>query len=387
MKAKEHYRVNNNDKTSIVTKVAKLLEIYDEVRRSTDAESTIQKLKDAKENQTLTLEHISPKVLSRELTEKKHTRVWAYLIPCMPGEALIRHAGLLTYHGVFNNKADDKENISEVRLESFEKRLQPFIDGSEVSREYPKTQRPIHPFTLLLALIQYKQGYTTHKHPRFWISNSKMVAILERAFEASIQGACGISCIQKKICVAIDVSESMAKLVSGPETERNYMYLDAAAAVGYTFAKVGTNVDVIIFNAKGSLKMEIIDSTTFEKFKECVHNRCAIDVPDKFLEISKGTDCSEPFRSFQEAKRSDIDAFVVLTVNDNVPGRIEPVEALVKYRDYRKDCARDDDIRCVFCTMDASSHTMTTRDDPCMLDICGFDGKMASQIEQFISMP
>ena len=383
MKAKEHYRVNNNDKTSIVTKVAKLLEIYDEVRRSTDAEFTIQKLKDAKENQTLTWEHISPKVLSSELTEKKHTRVWAYLIPCMPGEALIRHAGLLTYHGVFNNVADEQENISKDRLESFEARLKHFIDGSEVSREYPKTQRPVHPFTLLLALIQYKKGQTTHEHPRIWTPNKEMEAILERAFEASIQGACGISGIQKKICVAIDVSESMAKLVPGPKPERDYMYLDAAAAVGYTFAKIGTNVDVIIFNAKGSLKMEIIDSTTFEEFKKCVRKRSAINDPDKFLEFSKGTDCTEPFRWSQEAKRRDIDAFVVLTVNENVPGRIEPVEALVKYRNY---CVRDD-IRCVFCTMDASSHTMTTRPDPRMLDICGFDGKMASQIEQFISMP
>ena len=378
MKAKEHYRVNIDDKTSIVTKVAKLLEIYDEVRRSTDAEFTIQKLKNAKENQTLTLEHISPKVLSSELTKKKHTRVWAYLIPCMPGEALIRHAGLLTHHGVFNNVADEQENTSKDRLESFEARLKHFIAGSAVSREYP-----VHPFTLLLALIQYKQGCTTHEHPRFWTPNSKMVAILERAFEASIQGTCRISGIQKKICVAIDVSESMAKLVSGPETERNYMYLDAAAAVGYTFAKIGTNVDVIIFNAKGSLKMEIIDSTTFEEFKECVHKHCAINDPNKFLEFSRGTDCTEPFRWSQEAKRRDKDAFVVLTVNENVPGRIEPVEALVKYRNY---CVRDD-IRFVFCTMDASSHTMTTRADPRMLDICGFDGKMASQIEQFISMP
>ena len=383
MKAKEHYRVNNNDKTSIVTKVAKLLEIYDEVRRSTDVEFTIQKLKDAKENQTLTLEHISPKVLSSELTKKKHTRVWAYLIPCMPGEALIRHAGLLTHHGVFNNVTNDLENISEIRLKSFEERLQPFIDGSAVSRKYLKTQRPVHPFTLLLALIQYKKGQTTHEDPRIWTPNSKMVAILERAFEASIHGACGISGIRKKICVAIDVSESMAKLVPGPKTERDYMYLDAAAAVGYTFVKIGTNVDVIIFNAKGSLKMEIIDSTTFEKFKKCVHKCSAIDVSNKCLGFTEGADCSEPFRWSQEAKRSDIDAFVVLTVNQNVPGRIEPVEALMKYRNY---CVRDD-IRCVFCTMDASSHTMTTRADPRMLDICGFDGKMASQIEHFISMP
>ena len=363
-----------------------LLRSYDLLRRHDNADFIINKLREDKDKgkHRLTLEHISPKALSPKLSKDTYLDVWAHLIPSIPGEGLIRRASLLTRHGLFQIKTgngdsserngDNKERVK-IRIESFRERLQEFIpaeSGASAKTEESQTKRSIHPVKLLLAFIQYTEC-STKPGSRSWISNDDIAKIIYDAFENSVKNTVSLP---KKICVAVDVSQSMEKTPAGETCTGEINCLTVAAAMAFTLAKMASSVDIITLDHKNSEMMD--SSTDFKEFRNNINKRQGTDGK---LEFSKAVDCSEPFRWAQSAEKKDIDAFVVLTVNENVSGRSEAVQALHYYRKYCKK----DTVRCVICTMNNSEHTVADPADSRMLDICGCDASLAELIQNFIS--
>ena len=232
----------------------------------------------------------------------------------------------------------------------------------------------MHSFKILTALLQYKEGHSVvYSHTKSnaissWVPIEKVTTILEEAYKASESIASQSEKMSKKICVAIDVSQSMTEAkVNGANEGINCR--TAAAALAFTIARNGSNVDVLIFD-KNESKVLGVD----EDLKKFLH---AVNEHD--LKPSADTDCSEPLKWAIENKQTDAEAFIVLTVNENAKDRQPLALQLKRYREATKT-----KLKVIICTMNVTTYTGAAKFDRHMLDICGFDSKLPWHIKCFV---
>lgn len=373
-KAREFYK-NSLEENTVVRRVSDMLADYDELRSSTDDEkiknkitSDVQRLRSNPDNRKppiFTIEHLSPKVLS--CNRAGNVNIWRSLIPCIPGHALIRHAGFLTKLGVLTAEEDSSELMAET-LKSFRLNLEEFIRPATAAlptdRSYT-TQRPVHPCTIHLAMLQYKEGHTVHPG-RSWTPVQKVTDILQDALKDSYDCTPGVQ--SHKMCIAIDVSGSMKTNVNG--TKRGIECRTAAASLAFALAKTGSSIDIVMFSKKG---YEVLSSDTD-------FNNFLLKIKETSLSESQDSDSTEPLKWAIEQKKTDIEAFVVFTVNENAKGLNEPVEGLQRYRnDFGKA-----NTKMIVCTMNATRYTGKDRADQYMLDICGCDANLPLLIQEFV---
>lgn len=344
----------------MVEKVAKRLKEYDELRKTTDKDSIEKIIKEAmgetRPYKSITFEHLSTQVLSDKNSDCKE--IWRLLIPCLPGEALIRHAGFLT-------RICALEANTPATIKAFEKRLKDFLPPSS------PTRRPVHPFKILTALLHYKECIT--QSGRHWEPIDVVSKIIQEAFEKSL--GCNSTAIAKKMCVAIDVSRSMLKTANEERQGTNgnkdkINCLQASQAVAYTLAKMAQSIHLVVFNKNGCRKVDGYE--TFADFQS--------KIKKIKLEESQKSDCNEPLKWAQEEELKDIDAFVVFTVSELVGGRIEPVQGITEYRKF----CNNDTVKMIICTMNVSSITSADFADNYMMDICGCDPKLPLLIQNFL---
>jgi 60 kDa SS-A/Ro ribonucleoprotein len=90
-----------------------------------------------------------------------------------------------------------------------------------------------------------------------------------------------------------------------------------------------------------------------------------------------GTDCALPMR-YAQARKREIDTFVIYTDSETWAGDIHPVQAL---RDYRH--ASGIDARLVVVGMVSNGFSIADPNDPGMLDVVGFDTATPQLISDF----
>ena len=368
--ARKEYSVDGLEENSILKKTDRMLEEYDKLRTSTDVGFIQNKVgEDIKKVESgtrhyhaITIEHLSTKVLARG---SGNVELWRDLIPCMPGDALVRHTGFLTSMGVYQKS----EEIINETVTGFKTRLSKFTQPQTAT-----TQRPVHPFKLLIAELQYQKGRASWQGPT-WEPVSDVTNVLHEAFEQSL----GLSrqVITNTICVAIDISSFMKESgINGKDWA--IKCIPAAQAAAFTLAKMGSNAHLLAFSANQNVALEI--GSDFQDFLGKMDD--VMNEIDRNEERQNGdaTDCTKPLIWAQKQERKDIEAFVVFTVNKNVGSRIQTVEAIQKYRDF----SGNQDAKFICCTMNASRFSSSDPADRHMFDICGCDANLPLLVQEFL---
>ena len=371
----KEYPVKDLAEDSIIKKTYEMLKDYDVLRKADTAVDIVQERvredikkvrSNTRQDHTFTIEHLSTKVLARG---SGNNSLWRDLIPCMPGDALIRHTGFLTNICVWAKQDAESQEVVDETVKGFKTRLHEFIQPPTdpgVLKPFT-TKRPLHPFKLLIAVLQYQEKKASRWGQLSWIPKPEVTKVLHEAFEQSLGYNAHV--ISSKICVAIDVSGSMKSSgINGkPWTLKCQV---AAQAVAFTLARMGSNVHLLAFNKNGYDPLEA--SGDFEKFKK--------DMESLSLQPSKTSDCTEPLKWAQTQEIKDIEAFVVFTVNKNVGKRNEVAEALKLYRDF----GGKDDSKFIVCTMNATNISSGDTSDPHVFNVCGCDTNLSLLIQAYL---
>lgn len=224
----------------------------------------------------------------------------------------------------------------------------------------------VHPIHVLAALAVYENGRGV-RGSLSWDPNRKIINALNDAFYASFKT---FEPSGKRFYLGLDVSGSMGVPVNGMD------FLDcrqACAAMALATDRIESNCYLGAFTAKGgswtNTGMHHVDFDSRTKLEDALR---------KMDDIPMGmTDCSLPMLDALE-KKLEVDAFVIYTDSESYAGRMQPVEALRKYRD---KMGIDAKLICV--AMAANRYSVADPKDAGMLDIVGLDSATPNLISSF----
>jgi 60 kDa SS-A/Ro ribonucleoprotein len=259
--------------------------------------------------------------------------VWAALLPGMPLGALVRNLGNLSKHGVLATSR--RTVVSRVC-----RRL--------VDRAALRDAR-VHPFALLAALLTYRNGFSTRGAGE-WPVVPRVVAALERAFGLAFES---VEPTGRSFVVGVDVSGSMGwgEVCGVPGLTPRL----AAACLAMTLVRTEPDVRTMAF-AHEFRPLDLGPKSSLAEIAE------VMDVMDL-----GGTDCALPMLWALE-NRVRADVFVVLTDNETWSGRVDPAEALRRYR-----AATGIPAKLVVVAMTADEFSIADPDDVGMIDVVGMD--------------
>lgn len=278
--------------------------------------------------------------------------IWQKMLPNMGLTALVRNLGNMTRLGVFNDQR------------SLDIALRRITNPEEIRRAR------LHPFNLLVALKTYDNGHGFRNAQRIWVPISDLSNALEHAFHISFSTS--LSPSNKRVLLALDVSGSMnSRMGETPLTVREAS--SAMALVSLNSEEVAGVVGFTsLHNHNSSMgaisKLDIKRGDTLQKV--C---RYTDGLP------FSGTDCSLPMLYAIE-NHMDVDAFVIYTDNETWAGRIQPVEALKKYR----STMNKPNAKLVVVGMTSIASSIGDPNDPNILDVVGFDSNAPAIIANFI---
>lgn len=257
--------------------------------------------------------------------------VWEALLARMPYTALIRNLPTLTRVGVLAPGADWARVVAQ-RLTNAE--------GLRKSR--------VHPLSVLVALKTYQAGRSV-RGDGVWTPVSQVVDALDAAFYASFGN---VEPTGKRTVLALDVSGSMT-------------YPDIAGMPGIS-PEVGSVAMAMITAAVEPNVRITAFSTTYRDLDISPRRR----LDDNIRTVRRlgfgGTDCSLPMVD-ADAKRQEVDTFVIYTDSETWAGYIHPAEALKRYR------RRVPDAKLAVVGMVSNGFSIADPNDPGMLDVVGFD--------------
>lgn len=276
----------------------------------------------------------------------KDIKVWDALIDTnLPLNALVRQLPRLTNLGYFKPLSDGLTKVV-ARL---------------TDPKYIKKSR-IHPVNVLVALRTYAKGSGTSQT---WVPSQKIVDALNSMFYLAFDN---VEPTGKKFLIGLDVSGSMAweDSANGALTAREITSAIASVIVNtepetHTMAFMGGwntfmgDIDHIV-TPKNSLEtiMSEVDNLDFG-----------------------ATNCSLPMvYAMENGLRPDV--FLIMTDNETHAGKIQPFEALEKYRRMTGI-----DAKLIVLATTATASTITDPNDPNSLDIAGFDSAVPALIAGF----
>lgn len=279
--------------------------------------------------------------------------VWRAMLPTMPLNALIRNLGNMTRLGVFND-SDYADEYATGKLMS--------------DRELHKAR--IHPFNILNAAGTYESG-KGFRGNHVWTPKKNILRGLEIAFKKSFKT---VAPSNKRIMLALDISGSMdgSMLFNSNLSAR---VASAAMAKITLDTEPVENVRVVGFTSLGSHNtyMGAIAPLAIHQNMPLINIcRYTDDLPHA------GTDCSLPMLYAMQGQM-EIDAFVVYTDSETWAGRIQPVEALRRYRE-----RSGIDAKLIVVGMTSNGFTIADPNDAGMLDIVGFDSSAPAVIADFL---
>ncbi|XP_061196107.1 RNA-binding protein RO60-like [Saccostrea echinata] len=311
----------------------------EKVRTFMDAVARAERCRDVEIMKRLILDHnLTREHVPTDLLKSKE--VWKALIRHMPMTAMIRNLGKMS-HLELLEPGTFEETLTIQKL---------------TNPELLKHGR-IHPFTLLVALNQYKKSHGELGKMK-WKKNVNIEKALEDAFYLSFKN---VEPTGKRFCLAVDVSGSMNVPVMGTPT---ISVRDAAAAMIMVTARTEENYEVVAF----SDKLTPLDI----KSSDNLHN-----VLDKCASLPVGnSDFSMPMLYAMEQNK-EFDIFIVYTDSETYFEKGDTSKTLVKYQQITH-------ARLIVCRMASNKFTITDPNDPMMMDIVGFDTNAPQAINEFV---
>jgi len=272
----------------------------------------------------------------------KKVEVWEALLQEMPMTAMIRNLGTMSKVGLLK-PLSDAERLVASRLTDAAR-----LRGAKV-----------HPISVVSALRTYASGRGLRSSAS-WTVSQKVVEALDEAVELSF-GAVEPS--GTRHLLGLDVSSSMS-------------WGEIAGVPGLTPSAATAVMAVVTARVEPwTAIMGFADS-----FRDL-----GITARDRIDEASRkvaglsfgGTDASLPMTWALEQK-VQVDTFVVMTDNETWAGKIQPVQALKKYRDWSGRAAK-----LIVVGMTSTGFTIADPEDAGMLDIVGFDGAAPALMAKF----
>jgi 60 kDa SS-A/Ro ribonucleoprotein len=268
--------------------------------------------------------------------------VWEALLQEMPMTAMIRNLGTMSKIGLLK-PLSDAEKLVAGRLTDAAR-----LRGAKV-----------HPIQVLSALRTYSSGRGVRSAATWTVSN-KIVESLDEAFELSF-GA--VEPAGTRHLLGLDVSSSMTwgEIAGVPGLSPSA----ATAALAVVAARTEPWTAIMGF------------ADSFRNLGITARDR--VDVAAKKVAGLSfgGTDASLPMTWALENK-IQVDTFVVLTDNETWAGKIQPVQALEKYRQ-----ATGIGARLIVVGMTSTGFTIADPNDAGMLDVVGFDGATPAFMAKF----
>ncbi len=268
--------------------------------------------------------------------------VWEALLQEMPMTAMIRNLGNLSKVGLLK-PLSDAEKLVYQRLTDAER-----LRGAKV-----------HPIQVLSALRTYSSGRGVRSAATWTVSN-KTVEALDEAFELSF-GA--VEPAGTRHLLGLDVSSSM----SWGEIAGVPGLTPSAATAALAVVAARTEPWTAIMGFADSFRD--LGITAKDRIDEATRKVAGLTFG--------GTDASLPM-TWALANKVNVDTFVVLTDSETWAGKIQPVQALVKYRQ-----ATGIDAKLIVVGMTSTGFTIADPTDAGMLDVVGFDGATPALMAKF----
>jgi 60 kDa SS-A/Ro ribonucleoprotein len=304
------------------------LQSTDQIHRTLDVEEVVQKIK----NERLSWEHVPTEFLKNHL-------VWKALLPHMKPKALIRNLGRMTAIGVFETPSS-LEHVKNVLT----------------NPEYINSVK-LHPLVALQAYKQYVEG-KGDKGKLLWHPVKEIAQSLEKTVDLCFKN---IQKTNSSIMIGLDISSSMKSIAYGNITARSI-----ADVITLACAKAGKETHLYAFT-KDLTKVPLSQEETISSLAKKINS------------LSFGaTDCSMPIKHALKEKIK-VDAFIILTDNENNPGSGNPSELLEKYRKIYGN-----DVKLVCVSICQTNRSILNPDDLNSLEISGFDASIPQLISDFI---
>ncbi len=283
---------------------------------------------------------------------KKHPEVWEAALKDMPLTATIRNLGRLTNIGVL---APMSPNVKTV--------LKKIGDA-----EYIKKSR-VHPMNILVAMKTYAQGRGM-RGKLIWDPVTKIIDALDEAFYLAFDN---VESSGKRTLIALDVSGSMTSEIS---TNPFLSCREASAAMALLTMRK-ENYEVIGFTGGGTYyrgNQDINDVSVLN-----ISPKMRLDTVIKNISnlSFSGTDCALPM-IWANVKKLDFDTIVVYTDNETWAGKIQPSQALQRYRN-----DRGLNTKLIVVGMNSNDFSIADPRDSGMLDVVGFDTAAPNIISDF----
>ncbi len=296
-------------------------------------------------------------VVSEHLTSPE---VWEALLEAMPMTAMIRNLATMTRVGVL---APGSEGVATV--------VERLGDGERIRKAR------VHPIALLAALRTYQAGRGSRGR-NTWSPVREVVDALDASFYVAFGN---VEPTGKRLLLALDVSGSMTSgWVAGVPglTPR-----EASAALALVTAATEDRYEVVGFFAGrrgwksqtksqwgwGEQGLTPLPISPRQRLDDVV--KTVDDLP------FGGTDCALPML-YAQAKKREIDAFVIYTDSETWAGDVHPAQALREYRH-----ASGIDARLVVVGMVSNRFSIADPADSGMLDVVGFDTATPQLISDF----
>ncbi len=269
--------------------------------------------------------------------------VMSALIPSMGMTALIRKLGQLTNVGVIRPMSADLKTV-----------IAKLTDANAI-----KAGR-VHPITILNAFNQYRRG-RGDKGTLTWTPVQQVLDALNESFYDSFNY---VESTGQNYFLGVDCSGSMfgQRVIGAP----NLTAAEVAAVMALAVAKRESNYWIGGFNTNMS-ELRITPNMRLDQ---------VLSVMQRFN--WGGTDCSLPMLHAMQHGMDAVNKFCVFTDNETWAGKMQPVEALARYRKtYVKDA------KLIVCGTSVTNFTIADPRDPGMCDIVGFDSSAPMLIQQF----
>ena len=268
--------------------------------------------------------------------------VWEALLQEMPMTAMIRNLGTMSKIGLLK-PLSDAEKLVAGRLTDAAR-----LRGAKV-----------HPIQVLSALRTYSSGRGVRSAATWTVSN-KIVESLDEAFELSF-GA--VEPAGTRHLLGLDVSGSM----SGGEIAGVPGLSPSAATAALAVVAARTEPWTAIMGFADSFRDLGITA------------RDRVDVATRKVSgLTFGsTDAALPM-IWALQNKIQVDTFVVLTDSETWAGKIQPVQALEKYRQ-----ATGIGAKLIVVGMTSTGFTIADPNDAGMLDVVGFDGATPAFMAKF----
>jgi 60 kDa SS-A/Ro ribonucleoprotein len=237
----------------------------------------------------------------------------------------------------------------------------------------------VHPISALAAMKTYASGRGARGEST-WRPSRLVVDALDQAFYAAF-GA--VEPTGRRLCFALDVSESMTAPVAGfPLSAR-----EASVAMALVTAATEEDSEIVAFTRgragpawSPAWPGRIVTGPGFALSRLAVSPRQRLeDVIRQIRQLPRGaTDCALPML-WAAAEGLEFDAFVIYTDNQTWIGPVHPYEALQRYREKMGIAAK-----LVVVALTPHAGGIADPTDPGTLDVAGFDAAVPTVISDFI---